>query len=156
MLRARIDVATETVRRLATNLRPPALDHLGLAAAIELEAAAVARRTGLRCRVTGRLRTSSTPEETTAVFRIVQEALTNSLKHAAAEHVTVRIRYGDKLELEIRDDGIGDGNAAGGIAGSGLIGMRERVALLGGVLAAGATPGGGYRVSAEIPIDEAS
>jgi signal transduction histidine kinase len=91
-----------------------------------------------------------------SAFRIVQEALTNSLKHAAAEHVRVRIRYGDKLELEIRDDGVGDQHSAGGTAGSGLIGMRERVTLLGGTLAAGATPGGGYRVSAEIPIDEAT
>ena len=91
-----------------------------------------------------------------SAFRIVQEALTNSLKHAAAEHVRVRIRYGDKLELEIRDDGVGQENTDGGTAGSGLIGMRERVALLGGALAAGATPGGGYRVAAEIPIDEAT
>ena len=75
---------------------------------------------------------------------------------AAAEQVRVRIRYGDKLELEIRDDGAAAVTKAGGTAGSGLIGMRERVALLGGVLAAGAVPGGGYRVAAEIPIAEAT
>ena len=91
-----------------------------------------------------------------SAFRIVQEALTNSLKHAAAEQVRVRIRYGDKLELEIRDDGAAAVTKPGGTAGSGLIGMRERVALLGGVLAAGAVPGGGYRVAAEIPIAEAT
>jgi signal transduction histidine kinase len=115
------------------------------------------RATGLHVslEVEGAPRPLSAAVELSA-FRIVQEALTNSLKHAAAEHVRVRIRYGDKLELEIRDDGAGDGNVAGRSAGSGLIGMRERVALLGGVLAAGATPGGGYRVAAEIPIDEAS
>jgi signal transduction histidine kinase len=112
------------------------------------------RATGLHVslEVEGSPRPLSAAVELSA-FRIVQEALTNSLKHAAAEHVRVRIRYGDKLELEIRDDGAGDGNAASGTAGSGLIGMRERVALLGGVLAAGATPGGGYRVAAEIPIE---
>jgi signal transduction histidine kinase len=86
-----------------------------------------------------------------SAFRIVQEALTNSLKHAAAKHVRVRIRYGDRLGLEIRDDGRGGGETSGG---SGLVGMRERVSLLGGVLAVGPQPGGGYRVAAEIPIDE--
>lgn len=88
-----------------------------------------------------------------SAFRIVQEALTNSLKHAEAEHIRVRIRYGDRLGLDIRDDGRGAGESTGG---RGLIGMRERVALLGGVLAVGPQPGGGYRVSAEIPLDEAT
>jgi signal transduction histidine kinase len=115
------------------------------------------RATGLRVslEIEGSPRPLSAAVELSA-FRIVQEALTNSLKHAAAEQVRVRIRYGDRLELEIRDDGVGQENAAGGAAGNGLIGMRERVALLGGALAAGATPGGGYRVAAEIPIDEAT
>ena len=88
-----IDVATETVRQLATTLRPPALDHLGLAAAIELEGAAVSRRTGLRCRVTGNLRTTAmTTEQTTAVFRIVQEALTNVVRHAGASAIRIAMR----------------------------------------------------------------
>jgi signal transduction histidine kinase len=115
------------------------------------------RATGLHVslEVEGSPRPLSVAVELSA-FRIVQEALTNSLKHAAAEHVRVRIRYGEKLELEIRDDGVGHGDGADGTAGSGLIGMRERVALLGGTITAGATPGGGYRVSAEIPIDEAT
>jgi signal transduction histidine kinase len=69
--------------------------------------------------------------------------------------VRVRIHYGDKLELEIRDDGQGDGSGGAGMGGNGLVGMRERVALLGGVLSAGPARGGGYRVAAEIPIDEA-
>jgi len=115
------------------------------------------RATGLRVslEIEGSPRPLSAAVELSA-FRIVQEALTNSLKHAAAEQVRVRIRYGDKLELEIRDDGAAAVTKAGGTAGSGLIGMRERVALLGGVLAAGAVPGGGYRVAAEIPIAEAT
>jgi signal transduction histidine kinase len=89
-----------------------------------------------------------------SAFRIVQEALTNSLKHASAEHVRIRIRYGDRLELEISDDGRGNGTGGAGTAGNGLVGMRQRVALLGGAFAAGPAPGGGYRVAAEIPIDE--
>jgi signal transduction histidine kinase len=114
------------------------------------------RATGLdvSLQIEGSLRPLSAAVELSA-FRIVQEALTNSLKHGAAEHVHVRIYYGDKLELEIRDDGHGDGNGGSGTGGNGLIGMRQRVALLGGVLSAGRTRGGGYRVAAEIPIDEA-
>jgi signal transduction histidine kinase len=89
-----------------------------------------------------------------SAFRIVQEALTNSLKHAEAQHVRVRIRYGDALELEINDDGRGDGYTEGDSRGNGLVGMRQRVALLGGMFAAGSGPDGGYRVAATIPIDE--
>jgi signal transduction histidine kinase len=84
-----------------------------------------------------------------SAYRIVQEALTNTLKHAGAAHATVRVRYGDELGLEIRDDGDGVSTATGG---SGLIGMRERVAMLGGRVDAGARPEGGYLVSAQIPI----
>jgi signal transduction histidine kinase len=114
------------------------------------------RATGLHVslEIEGPLRPLSAAVELSA-FRIVQEALTNSIKHAAAEHVRVRIRYGDNLELQIDDDGQGNGGTPGNIAGSGLVGMRQRVALLGGLLAAGPAPGGGYRVAAEIPIDEA-
>ena len=84
-----------------------------------------------------------------SAFRIVQEALTNSLKHAAARHIWVRIRYGEQLGLEIADDGAGSGE---GTPGRGLIGMRERVGLLRGALSVGPTPTG-YRVAAEIPFD---
>jgi two-component system sensor histidine kinase UhpB len=131
-----IDVATETVRRLATNLRPPALDHLGLAAAIELEAAAVARRTGLRCRVTGRLRTSGTPEQTTAVFRIVQEALMNVVRHAGASAVRIVMRdTPSNLSVKIHDNGRGiTARQLDDPASIGLLGMRERAELIGGQL----------------------
>src|SRR5206468_1776461 len=67
-----------------------------------------------------------------SAFRIVQEALTNSLKHAAAEQERVRIRYGDKLEPDVRHDGAAAVRNAGGTAGSRLIGMRDRVARLRG------------------------
>ena len=86
-----------------------------------------------------------------SAYRIVQEALTNTLKHARAEHATVHVRYGPELDLEIRDDGAG-GGSNGGNGGSGLIGMRERVAILGGSVDTGPRPGGGYLVSARIPI----
>ena len=85
-----------------------------------------------------------------SAYRIVQEALTNTLKHAGATHVKVRVRYGERLELEIHDDGQG-GNGAS--AGNGLIGMRERAAMLGGELSAAPAPGGGFVVHARIPIE---
>jgi signal transduction histidine kinase len=91
-----------------------------------------------------------------SAYRIVQEALTNSLKHADAENVRVRIRYGEQLELEIVDDGSGNGDAGAAASGNGLLGMRQRVALLGGELIAGPAAGGGYRVAAEIPVDKSS
>ena len=86
-----------------------------------------------------------------SVYRIVQEALTNAVKHARPHHVRVAVRYrSDELEVEISDDGrSGDGRDGGD--GYGLIGMRERVALHGGELQAGARPGGGYAVRARLP-----
>jgi signal transduction histidine kinase len=86
-------------------------------------------------------------------YRIVQEALTNTLKHAGRAEATVTVRYGDRaLEIDVSDDGQrapADGAAAGG---NGLIGLRERVNLLGGRLQVGARPGGGFAVRALIPL----
>ena len=83
-------------------------------------------------------------------YRIVQEALTNTLKHARASRAEVALRYDDaSLELEVVDDG--SGAEGGGGAGRGLIGMRERAALFGGELAAGPRPGGGFGVRARLP-----
>ena len=86
-----------------------------------------------------------------AAYRIVQEALTNVLKHAGPAHARVTVRYGDRdVGLEIVDDGRGQGlNGDGG--GHGLVGMRERVALYGGTLEAQPAPGGGFRVQARLP-----
>jgi len=103
--------------------------------------------------VDGAPRVLPAPVELSA-YRIVQEALTNTLKHAGARRVDVRVAYGDELRLEIADDGHGQAN--GGGSGSGLIGMRERVAMLGGTVTAGSAPGGGYRVAASIPLDGAA
>lgn len=85
-----------------------------------------------------------------SAYRIVQESLTNTLKHAFASHVTVRVRHStDAVEVEVTDDGVG--SALPG-EGRGLIGMRERVALYGGELDAGSRAGGGYGVRARIPV----
>jgi signal transduction histidine kinase len=85
-----------------------------------------------------------------SAYRIVQEALTNVLKHAAPCTARVRVRYGDdELDLEISDDGEGAVNGKG--TGHGLTGIRERVAVFGGKVDAGARPGGGYTVRARLP-----
>jgi signal transduction histidine kinase len=86
-----------------------------------------------------------------SAYRIVQEALTNSLKHAGRARATVALTYSkDVLELEVSDDG--RGNAASNGAGHGLAGMRERVALYGGELEYGPQPGDGYLVRARLPV----
>jgi signal transduction histidine kinase len=89
-----------------------------------------------------------------SAYRIVQEALTNAIKHAGSCTVAVRLSYADELTLEILDDGVSP--LAGGEDGHGLIGMQERVTLYGGTLHAGAATGGGFRVHATLPIDGSS
>jgi signal transduction histidine kinase len=86
-----------------------------------------------------------------SAYRIVQEALTNALKHAGPARARVLLRYeADELELEIADDGAGNGDGSG--SGQGLIGMRERVSLYGGELQAGRRPEGGYALRARLPL----
>ncbi|MFA1539882.1 sensor histidine kinase [Actinomadura monticuli] len=88
-----------------------------------------------------------------SAYRIIEEALTNALKHAGAAAVTVRLTYGRAdLEVRVHDDGTGTGEPGPG--GHGLVGMRERVAVHGGELEAGRVPGGGFRVAARLPIGE--
>ncbi|HWQ23104.1 MAG TPA: histidine kinase [Gaiellaceae bacterium] len=85
-----------------------------------------------------------------SAYRIVQEALTNALKHAGPASARVTVRYGEgELELEVSDDGAGSGNGGGG--GQGLAGIRERVAVFGGDVEAGSRPEGGYAVRARLP-----
>ncbi|MGD9997978.1 MAG: sensor histidine kinase [Ilumatobacteraceae bacterium] len=90
-----------------------------------------------------------------AAYRIVQEALTNTARHAAARSVTVRLVHDDELTVEVVDDGHGSviaGRAGGAMEGNGLIGMRERAESLGGRVDAGPLPGGGFRVVAHLPV----
>ena len=87
-----------------------------------------------------------------SAYRVVQEALTNTLKHAHASRVGVDLRFtDDALAIEVRDDGRGNGN--GGGTGSGLIGMRERVVTYGGTLRVGPAAGGGFLVAASFPLE---
>ncbi|HEY3502586.1 MAG TPA: sensor histidine kinase [Actinocatenispora sp.] len=115
--------------------------------------ALVARSTEAGLRVTVRRSGDATPlpaDLDLSAYRIVQEALTNVIRHARARHCTVAIdRRDDELSLDISDDGTGSGTAG---TGYGIVGMRERVALLHGTFSAGPQPGGGFRVAATLPL----
>jgi signal transduction histidine kinase len=92
-----------------------------------------------------------------AAFRIVQEALTNVTKHAGGATVTVLVAYGDRdLTAQVDDDGRGPTSGGATGSGSGIVGMHERVAALGGELEAGPRPEGGFRVRARLPLDGSS
>ena len=131
----------ENLRTLITELRPAALDEIGLAPAIESLAQRLGTVEGLEVDVEVDVGGRLDPELETAVYRIVQEALTNIAKHAGAERVRVRAALDyDVVHVEIADDGGGfDPGAEPG--GFGLVGMRERVALARGQLAIESEPG---------------
>ncbi|MDQ6785474.1 MAG: sensor histidine kinase [Acidobacteriota bacterium] len=131
------DGTIQTVRRIATELRPPILDDLGLAAAIEWQAQEFARRTGISCVVSTNVETDRLDSDfSTAVFRIFQETLTNVIRHASANTITVNLKKLDqKLILRVEDDGTGiqmeNSNGNGSL---GILGMHERARLIGGEL----------------------
>jgi PAS domain S-box-containing protein len=145
----------DTVRHISSQLRPPILDDLGLEAAIEWQAQEFARWNGCRCRLNLRM-TDLEPNTTrdTAVFRIVQEALTNVARHAQAKHVLIRARTTqEELMVEIADDGIGLQNTELTSARSlGLIGMRERAEIVGGHLQVLAARPAGTTISLRVPL----
>jgi signal transduction histidine kinase len=144
-----------TVRKISTELRPGILDELGVAAAIEWMAKDFQNRTGIACNVTIQAMDKvSDTVRATAIFRIVQEALTNIMRHAAASQVNVSLeKKDDTLILEVRDNGIGI--MEGRIMDSkslGLIGIRERVLLLGGEAVISGKSGEGTLVRVTLPV----
>jgi two-component system, NarL family, sensor kinase len=154
--------ALNEIRELSRLLRPPVLDDLGLPAALSWLARTLEQRTGLRVELTlGGLEERLDADLETLVFRLVQEALTNVLRHAGADRATVAVSRGDSLlALQIADRGRGfdtgailvEGAAA---TGSGLRGMRDRLELFGGRLEITSEPGEGTLVSAVVPLLEA-
>src|SRR5882762_4348927 len=149
-----VDDLVKSVRRIATELRPPILDQLGLPAALEWLAHDFTRRTGIRCEPTIMPTDDVISRELgTALFRIVQEGLTNISRHADASQVQIALGVKSHcVTLEISDDGRGITEAATTGPGSlGILGMRERAAALGGVLEVAPRGGGGTRVTAWFP-----
>jgi signal transduction histidine kinase len=146
-----------TVRKIATDLRPGILDELGIVAAIEWMAKDFQRRAGIICEVSGRGADQvSDPVLSTAIFRIVQEALTNVSRYSAASKVKMSlVRKGDTLIVDVRDNGIGimEGKIFDPKS-LGLIGIRERVLLLGGEALISGKPGEGTLVRVILPIEK--
>jgi signal transduction histidine kinase len=134
-----IDTTIASVRRIATELRPPILDDLGLVAAIEWQSQEFEKRTGIRCTLATNIENIEADSEfATAVFRIFQETLTNSARHSDAKNVLVTLKKtGGSLLLRVEDDGKGISNRAalgGGSRSLGILGMRERARLINGDL----------------------
>jgi two-component system, NarL family, sensor histidine kinase UhpB len=153
-----IDETIQAVRKISTELRPGILDNLGLVAAIEWQAQDFQLRTGIRC-VTRMPATETMWDQdlSTAFFRILQETLTNVIHHAGATEVTVALTgERDSLVMLIADNGrgISEAETASG-ASIGLIGMRERAALLGGGVTFAGIPGKGTSVAVRIPLSAA-
>ena len=122
----------QDVRRLAVELRPKALDDFGLVPALERLVETFREQTGIKVDLEPRLGESGSAEVETTLYRIVQEALTNIVKHAQASHVSIVLtRRTASIAAVIEDDGQGFDESAGRTV-SGCIGMRERVALVGG------------------------
>ena len=142
------------VRRLAVELRPAALDDFGLLPALERLVETVAEQSGLDVDLQSELADQRLPADAeTALYRIAQEALTNILKHAEAGHVTVLMKQTDRaLRLVVQDDGKGFDPASVRDGGVGLVGMRERMALVGGRLTIESTEGAGTMLTAEVPL----
>lgn len=153
------DETIAVVQQIASELRPSILDRLGLPAAIEAETAAFAARTGIHCEasVPDEMPPLS-PEQTTAVFRIFQEILTNVARHAEATNLDVVLSLENQtVTLEVSDNGRGmPEGAVANLESLGLLGMQERAAMLGGRIDFAGKSGKGTTVTLEFPTQSAS
>jgi signal transduction histidine kinase len=154
-----IDSTVQTVRKIATGLRPEMLDDMGLVAAVGWQVKEFQKRTGIRCR-------AKLPPETakididlsTTMFRIFQEILTNVARHSRATRVDIDLAIDpERVSLEVMDNGVGIAEAdRHGRKSLGLLGMHERALLFGGEVRITGTAGHGTRVSVAIPIRRAA
>lgn len=159
--RAAVDAVRELVvstlrdvRRLAVELRPAALDDYGLVPAVQRLAETFREQSGLQVDLEAQLGEPRLPTEVeTAIYRVVQEALTNIFKHAGAERVSILLgRKGKAVVTVVEDDGLGFEFGGRRADALGLAGMRERMALVGGTLQIESTVDGGTTVVAEVPL----
>jgi PAS domain S-box-containing protein len=157
-MRALLDSTVATTRRISADLRPLVLDDLGLGAAAEWLAQSFSQRTQIPCDLHVDAACAQLGEpHASALFRILQESLTNVAKHARASRVSVRLeRAGDDTVLTVLDDGVGLNRSVRPSPRSfGLRGIGERVMLLGGDLKVDGRPGGGTTLVARIPVGRA-
>jgi PAS domain S-box-containing protein len=150
-----IETTINTVRRIASELRPGVLDDLGLVAAIEWQIGQFQSRSGLKCHWTNNAsEVDLSRERATAVFRILQEILTNVLRHARATNLYVKLgRSKNYFELEVKDDGVGITESQRmNSRALGLLGMKERALLVGGEVCITGKEGGGTTVLVRVPL----
>lgn len=150
-----IETTINTVRRIAAELRPGVLDDLGLVAAIEWQIEQFQSRSGLKCHLTNNAKEIELDrEKATAVFRILQEILTNVLRHAGATNVYVKLgRTKHYFEVEVKDDGRGITESQRLNSRSlGLLGMKERALLVGGDVRVTGKEGAGTTVVVRVPL----
>lgn len=152
-----VDKTVDAVRRISEDLRPGMLDDLGLAAAIEHHAEKFSEQTGITCTLSMNREDFNLDDRVaTTLFRVLQESLTNVARHAKATAVSVVLeaRAGDIL-LAVQDNGCGLPVASAPKKKTyGLLGMKERIKLLGGMLDISGAPGQGTRIAATIPLPE--
>jgi signal transduction histidine kinase len=152
-IKADLQATIPEIRRLIDGLRPPALDELGLLAAVREQVLALNGDVESELEVTVTADGELPPlgaATAVAAYRIATEAVTNALRHAAARHCNVRVGCNGVLEIDVEDDG--RGIPEGAPAGTGLQSMRDRAAELGGYCSVEAKPGGGTRVHARLPL----
>ena len=153
-LRELVVSTLQDVRRLAVELRPSTLDDFGLSTAVERLAETFRDNTGMRVDVDAQLGDVRLPAEVeTALYRIVQEALANIVKHAEATRVSILLtRKESSVAAVVEDDGKGFDKSETGDDVLGLVGMRERVGLVGGRLVIESAKGSGTTIAAEVPV----
>jgi signal transduction histidine kinase len=153
-LRELVVATLQDVRRLAVQLRPKALDDFGLVPALERLTQTFTEATGIVVQLEARLGADRLPAETeTTLYRIVQETLTNIVKHAQARNVSILlVRRDHTATAVIEDDGRGFSDEDEDAGGVGLLGMRERVALLDGRLTVESSPEQGTTIAVEVPL----
>lgn len=152
-LMVRVDETIQVVRNVATSLRPSAL-NMGLTSALEWLVSDFSRHTGIPCKLTApSARLELDDDRATAAFRVIQESLTNVARHAQASQVCVHlVRSLDHVKIEVCDNGQGFNPGTPPKGSLGLIGMRERGHMLGGVVTINSTPGHGTRIQLNIPF----
>lgn len=151
-----VDTTIQVVRRIVTELRPEVLDYLGLKAAIEWQAQEFQTRTGIKCVLRSKIKDIEISERDseTAIFRILQETLTNVARHANATRVDIRLEEKDaSMVLEVKDNGRGilEQDMAN-TRSFGLLGIQERASLLGGEVDIHGEPQKGTTVTLKIPV----
>jgi len=153
-----LDEVEKQLRRLSHELRPTILDDLGLLPAVRFLADSIGRRSGLNIQVESSVQNRYAMKVETALYRVIQEALTNVTKHAKARNVEIRLDCGkERLQCLVHDDGVGfDAGLAGSRRaqrGLGLVGIRERLNAVGGTLRIISQQGQGTDLVVSVPVE---